>query len=201
MNSNKSNSGCGCLFIFALIVGLFSTEVGGEFMIIIFLLILATLVYAVISSKKEKTKKETLLKNIKEKNKERYDVFSSDKKIDSLNIDIKNELFKLDNEPEIFGFNELQEVRMYQDNLTVHSGTSGTAINLGGVLIGGTNESSSTDTIQKIDIVLITDGINSGRYTYKLLNNPINKNSEDYRLVIEQAEHIINALEKIKNNY
>lgn len=103
--------------------------------------------------------------------------------------------------PEIFKFDELSNFKLYQDNTTISSGTRGMALNLGlGIMVGGTSESTSSITVEKIDLVYVTTGKNGDRYTYKLLPYSVQQSSEQYRITIEKAEEMVRGFESILNS-
>ena len=108
----------------------------------------------------------------KQKNKSRQKVFTRTKSAGYLIIDEKNKLFRLKNQPEIYEFKELINYKVYIDEVSVESAKSNDSINLGfGISAGRIGESVTKQQIEKIDFVLITNGKNGGRKTYRIISD------------------------------
>lgn len=187
------------IFFGGLILVPFSIIMNGEFQenavgVTVVIIIDILIIWWIYSSAKEGKKKAEALANRNLSRKQQF----LPKTHDPLPIDDKNQLFKIDNKrQEIFSFSELIDFKLYQDNNTITSGQRGAALNVGGVLLGGTLSTTSSAEVEKIDIVVNMIGRNPGRYTIKILKRPVRQNSEDYRLAIEKAEKTVKILNRI----
>ena len=112
-------------------------------------------------------------------------------------IDDARRLFIVDTKTNLyFKFDELKSYKLYQDNNTLTSGSTG-SVNIGfGLNLGGVNASSQTE-VQRLDLVLKFSGVNSDRYTQPIIKRPVRQSSEEYRLAIEKAEDSIEFLEEV----
>ena len=137
---------------------------------------------------------------IKAKNGDRQEIFDQLDLTKPLQIDFPNKLFRLSGYSEIFSFSELLSFKIYQDNNTITSGVSGASLNVGfGVSLGRTRDMISSEVVKKLDIVIVTAGRNEGRYTYNYINsnNTLQKNSDEFRILLEDAEETENLLHQI----
>lgn len=188
--------GFGVLFTVAAFIMIF-VDLNSTSIIVLgtigFLLFIALMV---IGDTEEEKKKKELIKQ----NSGRSSIFTYTEGIEDLRIDSQNKLLNIRNNIEYYEFNEIEEIRLYQDNFTIHSGTSGGAVNFGGIILGQTGESIASKVIENIDIVLVFSGLNAQRYTYKLLEKPVKANSEEYRITLEKAERMVTVLEKMKQD-
>lgn len=177
----------------------FSIIMNGEFqenpvLVTVIIIIDILIIWGILEYGKEREKETEAIAN---RNSSRRQQFIP-KIYDPLPIDEKNQLFKIDrNRQEIFTFSELIDFKLYQDSNTITSGQRGAALNVGGVLLGGTLSTTSSAEVEKIDIVANMIGRNPGRYTIKFLKRPVRQNSENYRLAIEKAEKTVKILNKI----
>lgn len=133
----------------------------------------------------------------KDRNQQRYDIFQATRVKGAFSIDDNNKLFSPKGKSNFyFKFDELQSFKLYQDNNTLTSGSTG-SVNVGlGLNLGGVDASSITE-VQRLDIVYKVSGLNEDRYTEPILKRPVIQNSEEYRLAIEEAEDSIEFLEEI----
>lgn len=123
------------------------------------------------------------------------DKFKVEEELRFLLLDNTNKLMKLtDKEIEVFEFTDLKEFKVYQDNNQVVSGKTGVALDIGGIIVGGSSSSNIKNVIKKVDFVLFFEGINEGRYTCNLYTGNLDTNTEEYRLISEDIERISRKL-------
>ncbi|WP_461199254.1 hypothetical protein [Enterococcus sp. N249-2] len=180
-----------CLFIaYAIIGGATGMGMkGGQpapIMLLLGVVLFCLLIWDIFKNKSKK-EQENLVKS---DNIDREQIFTKSRTIGDIIIDDVCEMFYIKSRPEYFNFSEIQNFKMYQDNVTVASGSTGAALNVGGMIIGGMDPVSSSVEVEKIDVVFNSDGKNAGRYTLSILKRSVKQNSEEYRLAIEEAETI-----------
>lgn len=133
----------------------------------------------------------------KDRNQQRYDIFQANRIKGIFSIDDNNSLFSISEKSNLyFKFDELESFKLYQDNNTLTSGSTG-SVNVGlGLNLGGVDASSTTE-VQRLDIVYKVNGLNEDRYTQPILKKPTIQSSDEFRLAIEKAEDSIEFLEEI----
>lgn len=143
-----------------------------------------------------------------EKHKSVFESFSATTEIQNrLYIDSTNRLFKVNNSPEVFRFEDLIDFELVEDGNSVVSGGLGGAV-VGGFLFGGigaivgSNASSKkiSKEVTNLDVVL---KINSEWYPKEKMNVIFSKtprNSASYKKSLAFAEKLMLELEKIKKS-
>lgn len=123
------------------------------------------------------------------RNKDRKVIFSPGEKIGNLQVDDFNRLFRFENSGEVFSFDELSSFKVFQDNAILTSGASGVVLNAG--FDGPAQATTTTNKVERLNLVYIVDGLNQGKYTHSLLSHPTEKHSETYQLAMENMEDMI----------
>lgn len=136
----------------------------------------------------------------KQRNNQRIVNFTPNRSEGVFKIDDVHKIFCFDIKTNLyFKFDELESYKLYQDNNTLTSGSTG-SVNIGfGLNLGGVSASSQTE-VENLDLVVKFSGLNEERYTHHLLKRPARQSSEEYRLAIEKAEDSIEFLEEVLKN-
>ncbi|MGY3765256.1 Vpu [Vagococcus vulneris] len=158
------------------------------------LLIIIYIIWKIYTIFTENKKINDNINQLKQRNKERRELFSPINEVDGLELDTINQLFHFKGQFELFEFNELLNFDVQLNNKPINLNNYQSQQTE--ILFDALDSVKQAD---HLDLVFYTSGINEGKYSHQLLYQPLTQNSEERVDIINKLDKLITIFYQILN--